>query len=90
MLALLATVVSVSNASLLRPAFLTQSNYYNSTEVMSEFKFMSKMIYATYNGFARGLYREQAREVISSQCLGDWVSQNLTYLDKVWNQIYDF
>ncbi len=92
-LALLAAALSVATASSLfhKPAFLQQSNnYYNATEVMSEFKFMSKMIYATYNGFARGLYREQSREVISSQCLGDWVSQNLTYLDKVWNQIYDF
>ena len=61
-LALIATALSVSTASSLfhKPAFLQQSNnYYNVTEVMSEFKFMSKMIYATYNGFARGLYREQ-------------------------------
>ncbi len=88
----LAATLSLASASFLKPAlFVSQgSNYYNSTEAISEFRFMSKMIYSTYNGFARGLYREQAREVISSQCLGDWVSKNLTYLDKVWNKVYDF
>ena len=52
--------LSLASASFLKPAFFVSqgSNYYNSTEAISEFRFMSKMIYATYNGFARGLYRE--------------------------------
>ncbi len=74
-----------------RPSILAQfESSYNSTEIMSEFKFMSKLIYSTYNGFVRGLYREHQRNVINENCLGEWATKNLTYLEKVWEKVNDF
>ena len=85
-IATLATAVSAT-----RPSILAQfESTYNQTEVMSEFKFMSKLIYSTYNGFVRGLYREHQRNVINENCLGEWATKNLTYLEKVWEKINDF
>ena len=84
-----AAVCSVASAAF-RPSILAQfESSYNQSEAMSEFKFMSKMMYNVYNGFARGLYREQSRTVINENCLGDWVTKNLTYLEKVWEKIED-
>ena len=84
----IATLCSAVAAT--RPSILAQfESSYNQTEVTSEFKFMSKLMYATYNGFARGLYREHSRTVINENCLGDWVTKNLTYLEKVWEKIND-
>ena len=84
-----ATLFSAVSAT--RPSILAQfESTYNQTEAMSEFRYMSKMIYAGYNGFARGLYREHSRNVISENCLGEWVTKNLTYLEKVWEQVYNF
>ena len=59
-------------------------------DVMSEFKFFSKTIYTTYNGFVRGFYREHDRVVVPQECLGEWVTQNLTYLERVWEKVWDF
>ena len=74
-----------------RPSILAQfESSYNQTEIMSEFKFMSKLIYSTYNGFVRGLYREHQRNVINENCLGEWATKNLTYLEKVWEKVNDF
>ena len=56
---------------------------------MSDFKFYSKLIYSTYNGFVRGLYREHQRNVINENCLGEWATKNLTYLEKVMEKIND-
>ena len=87
----IATLCSAASAAATRPSILAQfESSYNQTEVMSEFKFMSKMMYSTYNGFARGLYREHSRNVINENCLGEWVTKNLTYLEKVWEKVNDF
>ena len=59
-------------------------------DVMSEFKFFSKTLYTTYNGFIRGFYREHDRVVVPEECLGEWVTKNLTYLERVWEKVWNF
>ena len=59
-------------------------------DVMGEFKFFSESMYTTYNGFVRGLYREHDRVIVPQECLGEWVTKNLTYLERVWEKVWNF
>ena len=56
----------LATASLLVTSTVAQS--------MSDADFFRAAFYDTYNGFARGFYREHRQEVVSSQCLGEWVA----------------
>ena len=90
-LALSATLASTKHF----PSILTQyRDDFNDMEswedVMSEFKFFTQSMYTTYNGFMRGLYREHDRVIVPQECLGDWVTQNLTYLERVWEKVWNF
>ncbi len=58
-------------------------------EVMDEINFFTKSLYAGYNGFIRGFYREHAHNVVDNRCLGEWVTQNMTYLGSVWVKIWN-
>ena len=101
-LALAFTLASLYTSSVearLSPSILAQfqsttnSSVFNETTMnnaMNDFRFFSKLTYTTYNGVIRGLYREHAHTVVSENCLGEWVTQNLTYLEMVWQRIYDF
>ena len=50
---------------------------------------MTTTIYTFYNGFARGFYRESKEIVIDQNCLGDWVNDNLTYINNVLNRTFN-
>ena len=94
-LTLAATILSSSVEAKRSPSILAnfESAAFNQTNMnnaMSEFRFFSKLTYTTYNGVIRGLYREHAHTVVSENCLGEWVTRNLTYLEMVWQKIYDF
>ncbi len=58
-------------------------------EMMEELDFFTKSLYAGYNGFIRGFYREHARTVVDDRCMGEWVTQNMTYLGHVWVKIWN-
>jgi hypothetical protein len=38
---------------------------------------MNKMFYSMWNGFVRGLYKSNKHEVISNECMGDWMNHNM-------------
>jgi hypothetical protein len=46
--------------------------------------------YNLWNGFVRGLYREHATNVIDNRCFGSWVVSNLTHLDDIFENLFDF
>lgn len=56
---------------------------------MSDFDFFTSIMYSTYNGMVRGLYREHQHTLVNEKCLGSWVSNDLNNLEKVWNRVAD-
>ncbi len=43
------------------------------TKAMDDIRFGDDIAYNLYNGFVRGLYKSQEKEVISTQCFGEWI-----------------
>ena len=76
-------------SALLLTSLLAIAGAQQNETVMSDFQFFTAVTYNGYNGFLRGFYREHAQNVVSDQCLGSWVTSNLTHLDEVWEQIAD-
>ena len=46
----------------------------NNQSDINDFDYMRSIFYSSYNGFVRGFYREHSHNVISTECLGSWVS----------------
>ena len=89
---LLITAVAICTATATPSILQNFDDNYSSMDredYIEDFQMFSKIFYSTYNGFVRGFYHEHQREVVSKECLGDWVTKNLTYLDMVWQKIAD-
>jgi hypothetical protein len=50
---------------------------------------MNTLMFNMWNGFVRGLYREHTTIVVDKECMGDWVTKNLTHLDNVMSRLFD-
>ena len=42
-----------------------------------------------WNGFVKGLYREKLNDVVSQECFGEWITQNVTHIGQVADRILD-
>ena len=92
---LLSATLALSQARFISPKNLLvrfDEHYGEPTfeDAMDEFKFFMKSMYAGYNGFIRGFYHEHARTIVPETCMGEWVTQNLTYLEAVYEKMYNF
>ena len=43
-----------------------------------------------WNGFIRGFYHEHRRDMISSECFGEWIEDDLEHIDDALDRVLDF
>lgn len=60
-----------------------------SEQNMDDVAFFSGSFYNLYNGFVRGFYREHKTKVVSEECMGTWLQNNITHIDNVLERVAD-
>jgi hypothetical protein len=59
-------------------------------EAFDDIEFMNKVHFNLYNGFVRGLYHEHTQKVVDEKCFGDWIKSDMTHLNGVLTQFFNF